>query len=442
MALVPEPATLPVDASLSRAFAGLLAVAGSARGMGQERIFYPLATAHLPSFVQAVGQPSGDVTAEMLFSARALATPVWSFPAACKPELHARAAAGGGDGGGGGGDGQPALCPAFNGELKSAGDGRALEQAAMYTVLDLLRVFFPAEVAPTPVAASAAAAVSAASVRRLFYSTPPLGYALVAYPYVAQVMAVECVGKMLVSPFTQPFLLGSQQHVDAMAALPQPRYEAPLALDLRALRRWRTAPGARAELTAWCTEGGTFRKLVRGDARSGAAFAAMHAAYARLAAVLPSAPPSLRLPTAARLLYGLHCVLVELQPVVAGRAAREEEELRRAGSPVLRSVARAIAWLAAQRVVYTDLRAPNVVVDEDGEAWLVDFDDCVVVGGAVGSVAAFKAAVAACPGAREPDTFAASLCAGAEAAFEAALEQAFGEAAAAAAAAGGNEGAV
>ena len=365
---------------------------------------------------------------------------MWSFPAACKPELHARAAAGGG---GGGGDGQPALCPAFNGELKSAGDGRALEQAAMYTVLDLLRVFFPAVAAPTPVAASAAAAKSAASVQRLFYSTPPLGYALVAYPYVAQVMAVECVGKMLVSPCTQPFLLGSQQHVDAMAALPQPRYEAPLTLDLRALKCWLTAPGARAELTAWCTEGGVFRKLVRGDARSGAGFAAMHAAYARLAVVLPSAPPSLRLPTSARLLYGLHCVLVELLPVVAGREAREEEELRRAGSPLLLSVARAIAWLAAQRVIDTDLRAPNVVVDGDGEeAWLVDFDDCVVVGKAVGSVAAFKAAVAACPGAGEPGTFAASLCAGAEAAFEAALEQAFGEAAAAAAAAGGSEGTV
>ena len=98
---------------------------------------------------------------------------------------------------------------------------------------------------------------------------------------------------------------------------------------------------------------------------------------------------------------------------------------------LLLSVARAIAWLAAQRVIYTDLRAPNVVVDGEGGAWLVDFDDCAVVRGPILSVAAFKAAVAACPGAGEADTFAASLCAGTEAAFEAALGQAFGEAAAA-----------
>ena len=248
---------------------------------------------------------------------------------------------------------------------------------------------------------------------------------------MAQVMAVECLGKMLVSPFSQPFLLGSQQHVSAMAALPQPQFEAPLVLDLSVVKPWRTAPGARAELTSWCTAGGVFRKLVRGDARSGAGFAAMHAAYARLAAVLPHAPTPLRLPTSLRLRFGLHCVLVELEPVVVGRAALEEAELRRANSPLLRSVARAIAWLAAQRVIYTDLRAPNVVVDGEGGAWLVDYDDCVAVGAAVRSVEAFKAAVGMCPGAGELGTFAASLCAGMEVAFEAALGRAFGEAAAA-----------
>ena len=418
VALVHEPATLPVDASLSRAFAGLLLVAGSARKMGQERTFYPLATAHLPSFAQAVGQPSGDMTAEALFSSCALATPVWSFPLGCKPELHAR------------GGGAAALCPAFNGELKSAGDGRALEQAALYTVLDLLRVFFPAEPAPSPLAASAAAAVSAAHSQRLFYSHPPLGYALVAYPYMAQVMVIECLGKMLVSPFSQPFLLGSQQHVDVMATLPQPHFEAPLVLDLSVVQPWRTAKGERTELTSWCTVGGKFRKLVRGDARSGAGFATMYAAYTRLAEVLPQAPPGLRLPTSARLFFGLHCVLVELAPVVVGRMAREEEELRRADSPLLLSVARSIAWLASQCVIYTDLRAPNVMVDGDEGAWLVDYDDCVVVEEAVRSVAAFKTAMGACPGAGEAGTFAASLCAGTELAFEAALGQAFVEAAA------------
>ena len=47
VALVSEPASIPVDATLSHAFKNLLKVAGSARRMGQERIFYPLATRKL-----------------------------------------------------------------------------------------------------------------------------------------------------------------------------------------------------------------------------------------------------------------------------------------------------------------------------------------------------------------------------------------------------------
>lgn len=230
-------------------------------------------------------------------------------------------------------------------------------------------MFFPAEPASTPRKASAAAAVSAAQCQRLFYARPPLGYALVAYPYLGQVWAVECLGKMSFSPYSQPFLLGSQQHREVMATLPQPHFEPPLVLDLTVVQPWRTVPGKRQELTSWCTQGGMFRKLVRGDARSGAGFASMHAACARLAVVLPHAPPHLHLPTSLCLLFGLHCVLVESVPVVVGRAALEEEELYTIGSPLLLSVARAISWLAAQRVIYTDVRAPNVMVDKDGVAW-------------------------------------------------------------------------
>ena len=426
VALVAEPASIPVDATLSDAFKNLLKVAGSARRMGQERIFYPLATSILPSFAQAVGQPLGDITAEALFSPLALATPVWSFPPGCKPELHARSAAGSGLN-----PHQKALYPAFNGELKSAGDGRALEQAALYTILDLVRVFFPSETANSAVDACNASAKSAATQQRLFYSRPPLGYALVSYPYIAQVMLVECLGKMLVSPFSQPFLLGSQQHINVMATLPQPHFEEPVVLDLTIVRPWRTMPGVRAEFTSWCTMGGVFRKLVRGDARSGMSFAAMYGAYARLAEVLPHAPSHLHLPTSLRLLFGIHCLLVEMVPVVVGHEARDETELRRFGSPLLLSVAHAIAWLAMQRVIYTDLRAPNVILDKDRKAWLVDFDDCVVVSEPVRSVAAFKKAISGFPCAEELGTFAASLCAGAESAFEAALAQAFEEAAAA-----------
>ena len=420
VALVGAPVSMPVDASLQPTFERLLSAAGGARGMGSEPCFYRLATSCLPTFAEAVGEPGGDMTAAALFSASAMRTRVWTFPG-CKPELHLRAAAGRA--------GQPALCPGFNGEVKSTASDRALEQAAFYATMDMVRVFFPAPPAGADTAAALAAA--AAKKRRLFYALPPTAFALVALPHVAYYLALEWVGKVLVSPVSQPFFLGSPQHAAAAGALHQHPYTAPVALEVQAAGPlWLTAPGDKREVSAWCVDGDTFRKLVRGDARSGEGFAALHAAYAVLAEALPRAPPSLRLPSSARLLYGEHEVLVEM-PAVAGAARRAatEGELGAEGGDgrLLPAVARAVAWLARQRLVYTDLRAPNVLVDGEGQPWLVDFDDCAVAPAPVTSLQGYLDAVAACPGAQQADTFAASLCAGGEAAVVEALRCAFEE---------------
>ena len=227
------------------------------------------------------------------------------------------------------------------------------------------------------------------------------------------------------SPLTQPFFLGSPQHADAVGGLPQPPYAAPEVVELAEVQPWRTSGGPRRDLSAWCVHGGVFRKLVRGDARSGEGFAAMHAAYAALAAVLPAAPAHLRLPRSVRLLFGLHEVLVEM-PAVAGRAAGEEEVRRGALLPPL---ARAIAWLARQRLVYTDLRGPNVIVDALGDPWLVDFDDCVLAPAPVTTLEGYMQAVGGSPGAQGAGVFAASLGGGLEVDLEGALREAFAEAA-------------
>ena len=349
VALIGAPLTLPSDPLLGLTFARLLAAATDTRGMGAESRFYALASSpRRPSFVKAIGAPGGDITAEALLTTSSLGTPVWTFAHQSKPELHVRAAAGGA--------GQPAHCPAFNGEVKSAGDGRCLEQAVYYTAMDLVRVFFPTPPMPpiaNPSAAAHDAAVDSARKRRKFYTHPPTGYALVAFPHVGYLLALEMVGKLLVSPLTQPFFLGSPQHAHAVGGLPQPPYAPPEVVELAEVQPWRTSGGPRRDLSAWCVHGGVFRKFVRGDARSGEGFAAMHAAYAALAAALPAAPAHLRLPRSVRLLYGLHEVLVEM-PAVAGRAAGEEEVRRGALLPPL---ARAIAWLARQRRVHGPARA-------------------------------------------------------------------------------------
>ena len=404
-ALLDAPATLPAaDAALASDFRRLIDAGGGARGMMREANMYALAASVLPRFAKALGASGGDMSAATVASHR---TAVWIFSDICKPELHVCAAAGGG------GD-EPAFRPAYNGEVKTAGDCRALEQAAYYAAMDMVRIFFPArEGGATP-------------CPRRFFARAPLGFALVAFPHVGYFVALEWVGKLLVSPVSAPFLVGSAAHKAAAAALPDVRYEEPRELD-EALE-WLTpadAPGR--DRVAWSTSGGVFRKLVRGDARSGAAFAFMFRAYERLGEVLlAEAPPArLHLVAYARLSFGAHEVLVEM-PAVAGREATDAEMGGGGGGGgLLANVAAAVAWLARRRLVHVDLRAPNVMVDADGHPWLVDFDDMLVTPEAVTSLEGFRAALQSSTAAREHGTFATSFLGGGQRALAAALALAF-----------------
>ena len=412
VALIDAPVSVHADEAAAAAFASLARQCRGARGMMEERQCYVHALAHLPAFAERVGAAEGDISASTLFSVAALRTAAWSFAAKCKPELHVRACVGGA--------GEPAFRPAFNGELKTAGDGRALEQAAYYTAMDMVRVFFPATAAAEPCA-------------RRFFARPPLGYALVGFPHVAYFIVLEWVGKLLVAPASAPFFLGSAAHAAAAAALPDVRYEDPSLLP--GGLDWLTPSDAAArERTSWCSAGGVFRKIVRGDARSGAGFAAMHRAYARLAAVLPDAPPDLHLVNSVRLTYGAHEVLVEM-PAVDGREAADAEVT--SGGFVLDAVAASIVWLARKGVVYVDLRGPNVLLDADGRAWLVDFDDCLDVGGSCDTLRAYEDHLAASAGADAMTSFAARLCGGFLPAARQALAAAFEAAAQPAAGVGG-----
>ena len=127
-------------------------------------------------------------------------------------------------------------------------------------------------------------------------------------------------------------------------------------------------------------------------ARSGASFAAMHRAYAKLADVLGTAPAHLRLPRYARMRYGAHEVLVEM-PAIVGNEASNADILH--AGPVLDTVAASIAWLAHNGLVYIDVRGPNVLLDGDGHATLIDFDDCIAVDEPVTTLAAYTGVLAA-----------------------------------------------
>jgi hypothetical protein len=291
--------------------------------------------------------------------------------------------------------------------------------------MDMVRVFFPATASGTPCA-------------RRFFTRPPLGFALVGFPHVAYYISLEWIGKLLVAPVSAPFFLGSAAHEAAAAALPDVRNFGEPVEPINESLAWRTVSGAQRDRIAWCVAGGVFRKLVRGDARSGERFAAMARAYARLAEVLPDARRPHALAPWARLLFGAHEVLVELPAVEGAREATEDEMAGGGGGLVLRQVAAAVAWLAAHRLVYVDLRAPNVLVHGGGGgggggavlATLVDYDDCLLTPEPVNSLDAYRAVLreaesAGVAGDVEGCTFAASFNAGRQRAVEEALAAAF-----------------
>jgi hypothetical protein len=386
-----------------------------AKALMAEKAFYALATSAVPAHVSVAAKQR---SASTLFGPESVCSSRWTFDAACKPELPAHAPAG-------------SSLPVFQGELKSV-DGTMLGQALYYVLMNMTSMFFPAvqtDASPAP-------------GRRVFYAAPPLGFALLGFPHVGYFVAVEWVGKVLVSPASLPFFLGSAEHRAAVAALPAAPRGAPEWLFDAALP-WTAAPGSPSPPpVAWavCADG-LFRKVVRADVRSAAGWAEMFAAFARLRELWrggEGAPPA-ALVCGARLLFGAHEVVVEM-PAVAGRAVSDDEATggtAAAGGepgPALRAVADAIAWLAARRVLYTDVRGPNVLADgASGAVRVVDYDDCVVADAPVRSAAAFRAELARVEAARAarrglsvaPPTFAARLALGAFPRFEDALDRAF-----------------
>ena len=118
---------------------------------------------------------------------------------------------------------------------------------------------------------------------------------------------------------------------------------------------------------------------------------------------------------------------------VAGCEASDDEALGDAG--VVKAVAEAVAWLALRRVLYTDVRGPNVLVPAVGAGEvpvprLVDYDDCVVTAEPVRCIAGFRDALREVVTARSARRsqfggFAARFLAGQCGTFSAALAEAF-----------------
>lgn len=83
------------------------------RGLMRESSWYGAGAELRPPFAEPVGSQEGDMEASALLTEAALLTRGWRFAAASRPELHVRAIT----------SKAAPFRPAFNGELKTAGDG-------------------------------------------------------------------------------------------------------------------------------------------------------------------------------------------------------------------------------------------------------------------------------------------------------------------------------
>ena len=368
----------------------------SASSLLQEETGYPFATSHVPAWVECTQrlstQTKGSRAASTLYlpggmPAAARPAPLsMEVPWGCYPEVLAWP--------------REPFHPAFSGELKSAGMGslpRMFDEILTYAMLGMLGSYFQGEPPGT----------------RRFFRAPPHAFSLAAFPHVGYVVLVEWVGHLHGCVVSEPFFLGSPAHAAAMAALPDSNMGVAgcyvdVRLDTAAVVvwpeyegaqpgvMWRVAPpdsgsgGGGGDNGGLPGDGYDFFKVIFAHAFPAPFFRRLHAAYAAYAAACAAAASAApgsedSLPASlvpAELLFGAGAVCVRM-PWVRGRDALPAE--LGVGGAAVEPVARAVLWLARRGLLYTDLREPNVRVEEGvagapPSVVLVDYDDMEVVG--------------------------------------------------------------
>ena len=383
-----------------------------------EEPFYVAASKHLPPFAVQLVDPTGSVQASSLFTPAAGETWRGTLPLDSEPELHIRSVA-------------PVLggrkrAPGANGELKSLADTRAITQALTYLVMDLVRIFFPAH---GPDGRPATSPLGRSPAPPTFFDKPPVGYMLIGFAHVGYYLSVEWVGPLLIAPASAPFFLGSDAHRAAAAALPDVHYCDPLVLSEADESAFSMSPVMSGGVWpfAWTTRavGGRFYKVVRGHAHGAEFFTNLYAAYAHLSSLLRAGDRPAALVDDVTLRFGAYQVLVDM-PFIEGSHPNGDEMVSDA---VLTRVATGVVWLAARKLIYWDVRDRNVIIStRDGNAYIVDYDDCFLVDAPVVSYDAYTAALHA----RQTTmvaplvpTFSSELCAGRLPEMTAALRSAF-----------------
>jgi hypothetical protein len=264
--------------------------------------------------------------------------------------------------------------PPFNGEIKSAGSGTDMfDEIANYVLFGIIDSFFQDN----------------SNSKRRFYENVPVGYGLMAMAHVGYLVCLELIGKAFLTPCSNPFFLGSLEHETAINGLKQNKelYNTFHILDYsQKLFQSCTLKKDKIFFTKTRTEDGFFWKIIRYDAFEGRNFQSFYHVYQQYQ-ILTEADLQENHLIPAKLLFGELELAVRMPFLAISIRANLEDEA------MMQYVAVAIKYLGEHKLLYTDLREPNILVDENEKVWLADYDDMVIQDEALTTMDDFETAM-------------------------------------------------
>eukprot|EP01105_Mastigella_eilhardi_P000235 TRINITY_DN1028_c0_g1_i5.p1 TRINITY_DN1028_c0_g1~~TRINITY_DN1028_c0_g1_i5.p1 ORF type:complete len:569 (+),score=138.12 TRINITY_DN1028_c0_g1_i5:29-1708(+) len=299
-----------------------------------EQSFYTLATEFLPQWVKATNQtPTGVCTLPSLDELQYHV----QLPRECQPGLHTKVTTKG--------------CAAFNGKGEGVSTN-TFNEACTYTLYGMCDSYFS----------------SAGDTDHVFYGAPPLGFALIFFTGLGYFLVLEMVGHLFISPFSEPFVLGSMQHKEAVDVIPTDKGSA-ITITYDPCT-WTHCPFLQQEIVYSPNVGGNFYKIITVFAYKPSWFESLfktHHLYEAALQTCACKPPSLVRST---LLFGYFEVAIKM-PFLDGHCLTGTTLPDSALSQILC----ALAWLAAHNLSYTDLKPDNVMKQPGGTFQLVDYED-------------------------------------------------------------------
>jgi len=342
----------------------------------KESTFYELVGDTRPAWVTLLGKRtrlSDGMLADILFGA---STSIPSFrpvawPGNCIPELLTRSAR---------------RHAGFNAEVKSVSSAHVWNELVTYVTLSTVDALFRC------------------SSDARYYANPPVGYGVVSFPHCGYIMAVEWIGKLFVTPYSQPFFIGSNEHKAAVAGLPDVDFNEFIDVHMENIEWHRLSnrsvcwTGASTVLMAENDKhvANQFVKLMTCESfdhlfEPAGFLRRLYKTYKMYGTVWDAEAVG-EVPRAllrARLWCGVFAVAVTMDFIDGVEATEKQLQASTSNDEKgARAIATAVVWLARRGLIYYDLREPNILVDSDGCWRLIDYDDMVVVDpGSVNTVA-------------------------------------------------------